>query len=499
MTYSRQSNRKPLVDAEHLAQAAGSANLRFMPKHHSSLRRAAQALAAFILLASLLLICTVSPLEEGSFLKSDYFRQTRARLEETTRTNFMVTGPLRAGFGRARLSPMLGAAEAQPTEGRFTSLPLAGYGDREGRPAAGSHDDLFVKAVALQVGASRVVLASADLLIVPREIAGLVTDRALADFGLQRDRVYLGATHTHASLGGWGEGFVAEAFAGKFQPGVREWIAECFVNAIRQSLTNLQPATFREGAFRDALHVRNRLVGELGQIDPDFTFLAFTQEGGTTAVVGSYAAHATVLPGRNMEFSGDYPGAWQRAIETRSNVFGMFFAGSVGSHAPVAGGNGFEHVERMGTALAQATFAQLELTVPTNIVSLGLQGLTVDLPQLHVRVTDSLRLRPWLARELLPVSDHTFMQAVRLNQALWVSTPCDYSGELALDTKSVLARSGLRANITSFNGDYIGYLIPGRYYHMGGYEPRVMSFFGPAMPDYLDHLIWNLASRSGER
>jgi hypothetical protein len=43
--------------------------------------------------------------------------------------------------------------------------------------------------------------------------------------------------------------------------------------------------------------------------------------------------------------------------------------------------------------------------------------------------------------------------------------------------------------LTSFNGDYIGYVIPGKYYHLDGYEPRLMSFYGPYVPDYLDELI----------
>jgi hypothetical protein len=91
----------------------------------------------------------------------------------------------------------------------------------------------------------------------------------------------------------------------------------------------------------------------------------------------------------------------------------------------------------------------------------------------------------------------------RVNHAVWVSTPCDFSGELALDIKRLLSEHGARGAITSFNGDYIGYVIPSRYYHLGGYEPRVMSFFGPTMPDYLDGVIREMAlsvapGRAGE-
>jgi hypothetical protein len=39
----------------------------------------------------------------------------------------------------------------------------------------------------------------------------------------------------------------------------------------------------------------------------------------------------------------------------------------------------------------------------------------------------------------------------------------------------------------------VGYVIPSRHYHLSGYEPRLMSFFGPNLPDYFDELIRTMA------
>jgi hypothetical protein len=313
------------------------------------------------------------------------------------------------------------------------------------------------------------------------------------ELGLLRDQLYFGATHTHASLGGWGEGFVGESFAGKYQPGVRIWFADRLVAAAREAIADLKPASFGHGSFNAPAQVRNRIVGELGRVDPEFSYLCFRQEDGKSAVLGSYAAHATVLSSGNMQFSGDYPGAWQRAVEEGSGGMAAFFAGAVGSHSHSAGGNTFEHVESMGRALAVPTLEGLSNTVMTNLVSFQKVGLEVSLPSLHARVTDGIRLRPWLAGRLLPVSDKTFVQVLRLNDAVWISTPCDFRGVLALDIKDTLYHRGFQATVTSFNGDYIGYIIPSRYYHMDGYEPRVMSFFGPTMPDYLEELMRTMA------
>jgi hypothetical protein len=129
----------------------------------------------------------------------------------------------------------------------------------------------------------------------------------------------------------------------------------------------------------------------------------------------------------------------------------------------------------------------------TNNVAFGISGLEVTMPPLHARLTDGIRLRPWLARRLLPARKLSFLQTFRLDDSIWISTPCDFSGELALDIKDFLRVRGSRAVITSFNGDYIGYVIPARYYHLKGYEPRTMSFFGPTIPDYFDELIRAMA------
>lgn len=58
------------------------------------------------------------------------------------------------------------------------------------------------------------------------------------------------------------------------------------------------------------------------------------------------------------------------------------------------------------------------------------------------------------------------LQAWRIGDALWLSTPCDYSGELALELKSLAHTKALHAVVTSFNGDYVGYVVPAKYYAM---------------------------------
>jgi hypothetical protein len=400
---------------------------------------------------------------------------------------------LAAGFGQALLTPKLNMPADQPLKGEFRSLPLAGYGDRHGKPAEGIHDDLYVKAVALRVGERVGVLVGADALIIPPEVTDQAMERLRREFKLSREQVYFSATHTHSSLGGWGEGIVGEAFAGGFRPGVRNWFADRLVAAISQAIADFQPASFAQGHFGAPDFIRNRLVGRLGKVDPEFNYIYFRQVTGKSAVLGSFAAHATVLSSDMMQFSADYPGCWQHAIEQSTGGMALFLAGGVGSHSPVPPEKGFRGAERMGQALAQQLIEGLSSVSLTNSISFGTLGLEITLPPTNVRLTDGLRLRPWLTKQLLPARPGSFLQAFRIGDSLWFSTPCDFSGELAVGIKDSLRRQGFNAVITSFNGDYIGYVIPLKYYHLDGYEPRTMSFYGPNVPDFLDDMIRAMA------
>jgi len=427
------------------------------------------------------------------YFREPYYASTVARLRASAETNTVARGELAAGFGRARLSPTVNVPQDAPDQGRFRSLPLAGYGGRHGKPATGVHDDVYVKAVALRVAGRVGVIVGTDALIIPVEVAERAVRQLGRDAGLSREQVYFSATHTHSSLGGWGEGRVEEAFAGGFQPEVRVWFADCIVAAVREAVGDLKPAQFGHGRFACTEFIRNRLVGGLGKVDPEFSYAIVKQAAGKVAVLGVYGAHATVLGSEMMDFSADYPGCWERAVEQATGGMAVFLAGGVGSHSPVPPARGLGGIEPMGQALARMLIERLPQTPLTNSVTFGMLGLDVTMPPLNVRLSDGVRLRPWLAGRLVPARSHSFLQVFRIDDSVWISTPCDFSGELALGIKDCLHAQGSSAIVTSFNGDYVGYVIPARYYHLSGYEPRLMSFFGPNVPDYFDELIRTMA------
>lgn len=418
---------------------------------------------------------------------ADYYETTRARLDSLLAATEAVSGPLEVGFGRASITPAMDDTHSNG-EPVFTAVPLAGYSDRKGQPAEGVHDSLFVRAVALRVGDRVAYLVSWDGLIFPLEVVDLVLADLQTDLGVKRDAILFSASHTHCGLGGWGEGFLAEQFAGPYSPELRKWLAAQAATAVRRAHADLTPATFGYMAFHAPDFVRNRLVGDRGWVDDEFQCVVFRQNDGDYGLLGIFAAHATVLSAQTMLMSGDYPGYWQRAIEAHIPGMAVFFAGGVGSHRPAGPGSGFEKAQTIGESLADSVLVHFPRVRLQRMATLAYLGLPVALPERHVRITDGLRLNPALARHLVPYDD-SYLQVIQLGPILWAGTPCDFSGELAMDIKNLMFRKGYQAIITSFNGSYVGYLIPGKYYHYDSYESRLMSFYGPYMGDYFDELL----------
>jgi len=252
-----------------------------------ALKWSVRVVAGLAGLLLLVLLATLTTVDHTAYRDLPAWRETSTRLEQLRAATNVVFGELRAGFGRAKLAPALGAERDEPEQGRFRAVPLAGYGARQGRPATGVHQDLWVKAVAFAVADQTGVVVTADALIIPREVGDLAVRQLRETRGLARDAVYLSATHTHSSLGGWGKGIVAESFAGGFVPGVREWFGRQLAAAAIAALDDLAPASFGEGGFEAPDFVRNRLLGDDAPKDPEFRLLLVKQADGDTAVVSN--------------------------------------------------------------------------------------------------------------------------------------------------------------------------------------------------------------------
>ena len=442
-----------------------------------------------ILVVTFLMITT--SVNTSPYFQKDYYKKSQARIDSLRNGFISDNDSLMAGFAKVSITPGLNNTEDQYLDGKFKEVPLAGFGARKGKGATGIHDSIFVKAAALKVKNQTAVIVGADLLIMPPNIIDEVTV-LLAQKGIKRSQIFYSASHSHSSVGGWGPGFIGEQFAGKENKNISKWLVQQISNVVIAAIADLRPARLGTGSFDASTYTRNRLIGESGTINGDFSFISIEQKGGRKGIIGSYSAHATTLGDENMEFSADYPGYWERKIEKTSADIAIFCAGSVGSQSPKGEGKGFEKPRLIGESLADSLNVYLPHTMLQDKITLSSLSLKMFLPTYNIRITTKLNLISRISEKLMPIPQNVYLQSLRIGKLIWITTPCDFSGEYALQIKERLAAKGFIANVSSFNGSYVGYIIPGRYFYLDAYEPKTMGWFGPNMGEYTVELIRHL-------
>jgi neutral ceramidase len=418
------------------------------------------------------------------YSKTEYYQKSVSRLDSIKSGIICRDDSIYAGFSRISITPVIKINGKGP----HNKVTIAGFGGPRSKYAKGVHDSIFIKAIALKECEQTIVLVSADILLMPPNIIDKVT-QLLSKEGVRRNQLFFSATHTHSSLGGWGHGIIGKLIAGKENTEIENWLIGEINIAVLTAISDLRPAGVGSGSFNAASFTRNRLSGSLGKKNDDFNYLFLEQTGGRKAIIGSFSAHATTIGRKNMMLSADYPGYWERKMEYNTVDMAMFCGGSMGSQSPVSKGDNFESAKFMGEALADSIPVRLQNTSMHKTLTLSSLSLKIFLPEYHIRITSNINLSSWLSKMLMPVPENVYLQVLRINDFIWFFTPGDFSGESALQIKNSLALRGYDSMVTGYNGSYVGYIIPGKYFYLNHYESKLMGWFGPTMGDYTMDLI----------
>ena len=448
---------------------------------------------------SLLTICTLVVIvlfvslrvvDKTPYFKTAYYSETINNLDKVSKEKKEITGQFEAGFGVVNITPTLTTSgEEKPLEGLFREVPMAGFGDRKG-PATGAHDSLFVKAAALKVQNQMIVAISADLLLIPPHVADSVALFLNKELGINREQLFFGATHTHSSIGATTPKWVGEKFSGKFNPQIISYLSLQFKKAVLTAVADLQPASISSKEIKAPELIRNRMNGEDGRLNDNFTSLSIQQKSGRKAIIGTFGAHSTTLGESNLQFSGDFPGYWQRKIEAEYADVAIYFAGTLGSHSHRGVGESFEKSKYMGESLANKLIEDKSITEADDTITMSFFSIPLQKSRMQFRVTNNLYLAPFISGKLIPESQNCYLQGIKLGNTIWMACPLELSGEIALDVKNALKLTGYNSMFTSFNGAYLGYVTPHRYYYDNTYESFLMGWYGPGMGDYITDLLF---------
>jgi len=448
-------------------------------------------ISGFIILLVLIFIFGTSTIDTTPYFETEYYKNTIANIDQAVQNKLEADGRLLAGFAKTNITPTIVSGTTHPTKGEFNTIKMAGFGD--GKIATGVHDSLFAKAIAIKVNNENIVLINAEMVSIPETVVLKIEENLKGK--ISRKQLFFGATHTHSSIGNCMPGFIGKSFGGEFDPDVVAWLSNKFSDLIVKAMDDLRPAQFSSGYIRVPNLVRNRIIGESGRLNDKLDLLSFVQDNGRKATIGAFSAHATVIGTFNEQYTGDYPGYFQRHLEDKGSDMALFFAGTVGSHTNKGLGEKFEKAKYIGETLADSAQVALDKLEYSSHMALEAISSEIEIPKLQfLYLSDRLRLSPYLGNKLMPEMNAIQVQGLKLNNLIWLALPYELSGEYGLDLKNALELQGYNSVLSSFKGQYLGYIVPQKYYYFDTYEARLMGWYGPSMGDYLMELNFKLAN-----
>lgn len=407
-----------------------------------------------------------------------------------------------AGVARVKITPDL-------------PVWLNGFAART-HPSHHVMQDLWAKALALDDGrGGRVVIVTADILFLPREITGVVAERCEKQFGVKRSQLLFNASHTHSGPAVWPRIRVLFDMNPEDTERARQYalkLMDQLTQIVGESLRDLSPAELSSSQDEAGFAI-NRRLAQLQKLYPGKDFPApvdhtvpvlrvTAPDGKLRAVLFGYACHNTTLTGEFYEVSGDYAGFAQAALERdHPGIQAMFLQLCAADQNPNPRSR-IDLPEKYGNQLAAAVDramkgAQRKLTPPLltsyRVTQLQFAPHTRATFEREAESSDPFKVRR--AKLMLQTYDRGKpirsvpypVQTIRLGEGLVILT---LGGEVVIDY-SIRARReypGLNLIVAGYSNDVMSYIPSVRVLHEGGYEAEGAMVYYEQPGPYTDRV-----------
>jgi hypothetical protein len=395
---------------------------------------------------------------------------------------------LRAGFGRADITPKLGSR-------------LTGYGGRE-QGATNVHDPLLARALVISDEGGTWALISCEFCYLCVETIAEIRDVIQRRVGIPTGNVFIATNHTHA---------------GPHDRDAQDWerpLGEIVADAVEQAQAVMQPAQIGTGySFLYGYSINRRWLDK--PVDPAILVLRVDDtQGNLLGLLSIYGCHAVVLGSDNLQISGDWPGYAMRELEQKlgPGITSMFFQGGAGDINPLVagvrkrlsngqpvrsigevstyygqdapgtwqignrGGGTFEEVAELGTAYADAV-AYVAQTITTMIPERPIWSEQVIVNGAAAPGEHPHRPKPPVLNEMMgsfdPQKLPTEIMLFGLGDMVLVGEPGEVFSETAVNLRVWLRNMGYKAPmLVSYANGWYFYLPEPTAFIEGGYEPN---------------------------
>ncbi len=337
---------------------------------------------------------------------------------------------------------------------------LAGFG--QNRRATTIHDDLYVRALAIQTEDITLMLVALDLIgfFRPDVLQVFETLQASKAFKVPNPQIVIASTHTHHgpdTMGLWGPDDKTRGVDEVWMSATRQTIAD----TIAASVVDLRPASAKWTSVHVPGLIKNARNPEI--LDHELTLLQFVSEDETPLLTCmNLPCHPEVLWEHNPNITADYVHTLREETERRTGAPCMFFAGALGGMmTPDVKDHSFEEADSMGRKLAEEGVKALEVTSANQQ-----PGVSIKKKEIKAKLTNPLyKIAFW--RKLLPdVRDRNGHVTTEVNLiqigGLWLATvPGELLPKLGLQLKAWMKEAGAQVTgVVGLANDELGYILP---------------------------------------
>ncbi|MGE3316157.1 MAG: neutral/alkaline non-lysosomal ceramidase N-terminal domain-containing protein [Planctomycetaceae bacterium] len=389
---------------------------------------------------------------------------------------------------------------------------MGGFNDRL-QSFEGVHDEIFVRAVVLDDGATRLIVIGSDLMAIDAELVALAREKISAATQIPAGNILISCAHNHSAPSYYQKNKPGEADA---EPSLKQFLAKQFAEAAVEAYQQRVPARAGFHAGRLVGLTRNRQQKNNDMIDPQVGVVRVEEREGrkTIATLFNFTGHPVVIGSKNLLLSGEFPGAASRTVEGVLGGIAIFTQGACGDITVNRTGDPFQEIERIGRTIAGEVIKASGFISCTESLPLQAASRTVQLaarPVVPLAEAESALKRGTEALEeakkkgLAPAAIQSIedrnrvleiavkraeilakepskreerltaeVQVMQIGEVILVAIPGELFVEYALEMRSrVLQDSGKSMCLIGYANGYLGYIVTPRAMETGGYEASI--------------------------
>jgi len=376
----------------------------------------------------------------------------------------------------------------------FGDLYIAGYDAAEAPKITGLHDPIYIKAVVISDGTTKIALVSVDAIGLLRDAIEKVKER-LDAWGFKRRNVFVFCTHTHAApdlMGLWGPRLGVSGINKKYAFFVLDGIVSSVLDAEKDA--KQVSIYFSSGSSKELI----KNYRQPNDIDGSIAVLSLKKNKTTCiATIWTFTAQPEITARKNTQISADYPGIISARIEQERGGIALFGLGACGAQSPECCEQGFEKLDEFARKLYSAIKEAIAAETKIEDGPIEVREITGTLPVQNGNFTVMFKLGLFQRDMGKDGTNTATLSKWRVGNLHVVHLPAEPFPGIFERVIEPVRDSGQHVMIVSLTNDALGYVIPVGQFRLGRMDGPTKWVDPVAKKDFIGHEDESLGPDTG--